>query len=196
MAQAGEREDGRAVLRGDAFGHGNGRGQGGLEAFPEGQAGLNGQIVGAALNDVGLPVRWNRNPRILREEERLLQNDTAERVVFQPVVVLTPVLGDASPHVGEIERAVGDAEGFPGEADWEKAGVGEDAAAYDVVFGAVQLEEEEFAGEECTKLVVAAGLPEIDFVELRPAAQKVEPLAIRYSDEGFHWRWAEITAEK
>lgn len=73
-------------------------------------------------------------------------------------------------HVGEIERAVGNAEGFPGEADGQEAGMGEDAAAHDEVLGAVELKEEEFAGEECAELAVAAGLPEIDFVELRAMA--------------------------
>ena len=109
--------------------------------------------------------------------------------------MLTPVLGDASPHVGEIKGAVGNAEGFPGEADGQEAGMGEDAAAYDEVFGAVQLEEEEFAGEERPKLVVAAGLPEIDFVELRAVAEQVEPVAIGYPDEGFHWNIAEFTGK-
>lgn len=117
MAQAGESKDGRAVLRGASLGHGNGRGHGGLEAVPEGDAGLDGQVVGASLNDVGFPVRGNRNPRLLWQKERLLKNDASEGVVFEPVVVLAPVLGDALAHVGEIERAVGDTEGFPGEAD-------------------------------------------------------------------------------
>lgn len=130
-----------------------------------------------------------------REEERLLKNDASERVVFEPVVVLTPVLGDASAHVGEIEGAVGDAEGLPGEADGQEAGMGEDAAAYDVVFGAVELEEEEFAGEEGAELVVAARLPEIDFVELRAVAQQVKPVAIGYPDVGFHWNIAEFTGK-
>ena len=31
---------------------------------------------------------------------------------------------------------------------------------------------------------------------VRAMAEEVEPVAIRYSDEGFHWRRAEITAEK
>lgn len=107
--------------------------------------------------------------------------------------MLSPVLGDASPHVGEIEGAIGDAKGFPREADGQEAGVSEDAAAYDEVFGAVELEEEEFAGEEGPELVVAAGLPEIDFVELRAMAEQVEPVAIGSPDEGFHWNIAEFT---
>lgn len=49
--------------------------------------------------------------------------------------------------------------------------MGEDAAAHDEVFGAVELEEEEFAGEEGAELVVAAGLPEVDFVELWAVAE-------------------------
>ncbi len=57
----------------------------------------------------------------------------------------------------------------------------------------MELEEEEFAGLEGAELVVAAGLPEIDFVELRAVAQQVEPVAVGYSDEGFHWMVAEIT---
>ena len=74
--------------------------------------------------------------------------------------------------------------------------MGEDAATYDEVLGAVQLEQEEFAGEEGVELAVAAGLPEIDFVELRAMAEQVEPLAIRYPDEGFHWINAEFTGEE
>ena len=85
--------------------------------------------------------------------------------------MLSPVLGDAPAHVGEIERAVGDTKRFPGEADGQEAGMGENATAHDEVFGAVELEEEKFAGEEGPKLVVAAGLPEIDFVELRAVAE-------------------------
>lgn len=46
------------------------------------------------------------------------------------------------------------------------------------------------AGLACRKV---AGLPEIDFVELRPAAQQIEPVAVGYPDEGFHWMVAEIT---
>lgn len=196
MAQAGEGEDGRAILRGGSFGHGNGRCHGGLQAFPEGQAGLDGQVVGASANNVGAPIRRNRNPRILREEERLLQNDAPERVVLCSVFLPAPVLGDALAHVREIERPVGDAEGFPGEADGQKAGMGEDAAAHDEVFRAMQLEQEEFAGEEGAELAVAAGLPEVDFVELWAMAEQVEPLAIRYPDEGFHWKIAEFTGEE
>ena len=196
MAQAGERENGRTILRGASLGHGNGRGHGGLKTLPKGQAGIDGQVVGAALDDVGFPVRGNRNPRVLREEERLLKDNAAKGVVFEPVVVLAPVLGDALAHVGEVEGAVGDAEGFPGEADGQKAGVGEDAAAHDEVFGAVQLEEEEFAGEEGAELVVAAGLPEIDLVELRAAAQQIEPVAIGYPDISFHWKIAEFTGRE
>ena len=123
----------------------------------------------------------------------MLQNDAPERVVFHPVVLPPPVLGDALAHIGEVERAVGDAERFPGEADGQQAGVGEDSAAHDEVLGAVEFEEEEFAGEEGAELAVAAGLPEIDFVELRAMAEEVEPLAIRYPDEGFHWKIAEFT---
>ena len=52
LAQAGECEDGRAVLRGTSLGHGNGRRHGGLEAVPKGKARLDGQVVGASLNDV------------------------------------------------------------------------------------------------------------------------------------------------
>lgn len=52
LAQAGESEDGRAVLRGASLGHGNGRRHGYLEAGSKGNAGLNGQVVGASLNDV------------------------------------------------------------------------------------------------------------------------------------------------
>jgi hypothetical protein len=73
--------------------------------------------------------------------------------------------------------------------------MGEDAAAYDEVFGAVELEEEEFAGAEGPELAVATGLPEIDFVELRAVAQQVEPVAIGYPDVGFHGCGAEITSE-
>ena len=62
LAQAGERENGRAVLRSAALGHGNGRRHGELQMFQQGNAGLSGQVVGAALNDVGFPVRGNRNP--------------------------------------------------------------------------------------------------------------------------------------
>ena len=62
LAQTGEREDGRAVLWGAALGHGNGRRHNGVEAVPKGKAGLNGQVVGAALNNVGFPVQRNRNP--------------------------------------------------------------------------------------------------------------------------------------
>ena len=109
--------------------------------------------------------------------------------------MLTPVLGDASAHVGEIEGTVGNAEGFPGEADGQEAGVGEDAAAYDEVLGAVKLEEEKFAGDERPELIVAAGLPEVDFVELRAVAQQIEPLAIGYPDEGFHWNTADFTGK-
>ena len=129
-------------MRGVSLGHGNGWCHGGLQAVPEGQTGLDGQVVGAALNDVRFPVRRNRNPRILREEKRLLQDDATERVVFHPIVLPPPVFGDALAHFGEIERAVGDAEGFPGEADGQETGVGEDAAAHDEVLGAVELEEE------------------------------------------------------
>ena len=74
--------------------------------------------------------------------------------------------------------------------------MGKDAAAHDEVFGAVELEEEEFAGEEGAELAVAAGLPEIDFVELRAMAEEVEPVAIRYPDEGFHWKSAEFTGKE
>jgi hypothetical protein len=74
--------------------------------------------------------------------------------------------------------------------------VGEDAAAHDEVLGAVQLEEEELAGLKGAELVVAAGLLEVDFVELRAVAEEVEPVAIRYPDEGFHWKSAEFTGQK
>lgn len=46
-----------------------------------------------------------------------------------------------------------------------------------------------------SELAVAAGLPEIDFIELRAMAEEVEPLAIHYPDEGFHWINAEFTGE-
>ena len=52
LAQAGERENGRPILRCASFGHRNGWRHGGLEAFQEGDAGLKGQVVGASLNDV------------------------------------------------------------------------------------------------------------------------------------------------
>ena len=45
-------------------------------------------------------------------------------------------------------------------------------------------------------MAVAAGLPEIDFVELRAMAEEVEPVAIGYPDEGFHWISAEFTDEE
>jgi hypothetical protein len=51
------------------------------------------------------------------------------------------------------------------------------------------------AGDERPELVVAAGLPEIDFVELRAMAQQVEPVAVGYPDVGFHGCGAEITSE-
>ena len=71
--------------------------------------------------------------------------------------------------------------------------MGEDSATHDEVLGAVELEEEKFAGAKGAELVVAAGLPEIDFVELRAMAQQIEPVAVGYPDEGFHWMVAEIT---
>lgn len=36
----------------------------------------------------------------------------------------------------------------------------------------------------------------IDFVEARVAVEKVEPVAIRYPDEGFHWISAEFTGSE
>ena len=71
--------------------------------------------------------------------------------------------------------------------------MGEDATAHDEVIGAVELEKEELAGEERPELVVAAGLPEVDFVELRAVAEQVELVAIGYPDEGFHWISAKFT---
>ena len=43
------------------------------------------------------------------------------------------------------------------------------------------------------ELAVAARLPEIDFVELRAVAEQIEPVAIGYPDEGFHWNIADFT---
>ena len=35
-----------------------------------------------------------------------------------------------------------------------------------------------------------------DIVEVREAAEDIEPLAIRYPDEGFHWKSAEFTGKE
>lgn len=40
------------------------------------------------------------------------------------------------------------------------------------------------------------GLPEVDIVEVRAMAEEVEPLAIGYPDEVFHWISAEFTVEE
>lgn len=62
----------------------------------------------------------------------------------------------------------------------------EEPAADDVVVGAVELEEEGFADLEGAKLLLPAGLPEIDFIESVQMRQEIEPITIRNSDEETH----------
>ena len=57
--------------------------------------------------------------------------------------------------------------------------MGEEAAAHDGVVRIVELEEEGFARRQRAELAAPAGLPEVDLVEIRPAAQKAVPVLVR-----------------
>jgi len=64
--------------------------------------------------------------------------------------------------------------------------VAEEPAADDVVVGAVELEEEGFADLEGAKLLLPAGLPEVNLIETIQPRQEAEPITIRDSDEETH----------
>jgi len=53
----------------------------------------------------------------------------------------------------------------------------------DVIIGAVQLEEKQFAGIERPELTVPRGLPEVHFIQLWTTAQEVKPVAVCYAYE-------------
>jgi hypothetical protein len=64
--------------------------------------------------------------------------------------------------------------------------VAEEPATDNVIIRTVQLEEEWFADLESPELLLAAGLPKVDFFEPAEARQEVEPITIRDSNEEAH----------
>lgn len=62
----------------------------------------------------------------------------------------------------------------------------EKAPADDHIVWIVKLEQERLAGLERPKHPVAAWLPEVHLVEVRPTGQELVPVLVRDRDEGAH----------
>ena len=104
------------------------------------------QIVGLSLDDVLREIRRSGDPVGSLKEERLSQEDAADRIVLVRSGRDAPVLPDSLSH-GVIGRGpVLLAEGVPGEAGGSDREMRENATANDVVFRVMELEEEEVAG--------------------------------------------------
>jgi len=71
--------------------------------------------------------------------------------------------------------------------------VREETAPDDDVVRVVELEEEGFARRQRAELAAPAGLPEVDLVEVRPAAQEPVPVLVRDRHPRAH-RLAQVQA--
>jgi hypothetical protein len=64
--------------------------------------------------------------------------------------------------------------------------VREEASTDDGVVRIVELEQQRLPGIQRPEHPVAAGLPEVDLVEVRPSGQELVPVLVRDRDEGAH----------
>src|SRR5712691_1752460 len=125
---------------------------------------------------------------LARKEERLLEQDAADPVVFVALADLPAVALDTRPHLHVRPGAVRNRERVPSEADGKQSGVREYPAAHDEVVRAVQLEQEQLARRERAEDTVPSGLPEVDFVKRRLRRKQLEPVAIGDADESLQAR--------
>jgi hypothetical protein len=66
--------------------------------------------------------------------------------------------------------------------------MGEEASSGNDVIWIVELEQEGFARLERSESAVAAGLPEVHFIEVRAVPQEAVPVPVRYGNKGPHGR--------
>jgi hypothetical protein len=137
-------------------------------------------------DDFPFPVR-QRNPVFAIKKERRFQKDATELVVVRRARFWgSSVPGDPSTHLLLSRRSVLFPECLPDHARGQDREVAEEPATGYVIVRAVKFEEKWFADLESPELLLAAGLPEVDFMESVNTGKKIEPVTIRDSDEEAH----------
>jgi hypothetical protein len=142
--------------------------------IPQAPAGGRLRVV-ALLRDVRREVRRGWNPQRLVEEERVPEQDAADRVVGADRVAA--VLLDPAPHLVLCRGPVLLTEGFPDEAPRKEEEVDEEATTDDVVLRVVQLEEQRLTRDAAEGLL-ASRFPEVHLIHVRQVPQESEPVVV------------------
>jgi hypothetical protein len=166
--------DPRRLLGRDSRRSREGREAGG-HLVPKALAGGGLRVVVLPLDDVQREVRRRRDPQGLVEEEGVPKEDAADRVVGPDRCAA--VFLDSPPHLVLGRGPVLLTESVPDETPGEADEADEEAAAGDVVFRVVKLEEQRFIGGEGLE-GSAPGHPEVHLVHIRQAPQEAEPIVV------------------
>jgi len=122
-------------------------------------------IKSPSPNNLSFQAR-QRNPVSASKKEGRFQKDAAELVVVRRARLWgSSVPGDSRPHHFLSRRSVLLPECPPDNARGQDCEVAEEPATDDVIVRAVKFEEERLADLESPKLLLPAGLPEVDLVE-------------------------------
>jgi len=155
--------------------------------LPEPSALALAQVVRPTPLDIRLPARWVGDPQLLRPEEGLHQQDTADDRIDPRLPLVSPQSRDPPPDVFVCRRAVLDSEGLPRHGQRKLRVVLEEPAAGDVVVRPLQLEEQRLAvAEDSERSAPRLRIPEVDLVHILLVTKKMKPVRIGRCHVGVH----------
>ena len=149
-----------------------------LDCFPEGFALSRFHGVSLALLNAQAEALRNGNPGFIIEKERIAKDQAPNLVILVRCRQCSAILLDPDPHLLETGNPVLFAKDLPRQAAGQAGRRFEKATTNDEVLWAVQLEEQRFSGQQRSKRLPSTGLPEVDFIKLRPIAKEPKPLVI------------------